>query len=159
MLWRIRCTCSPVLPCASAGRWLCFAQAKVLIPTNNLHMTIFPPFFVQIAINLSFLCSNEYWPGATEGSCCACLPPSLLSWCTVEWAFQLLSLFIHDCVFGSTCTINQDVITCNNSFTYRTNAGAMRAKQQERLFPHIQPLLALTGLQIIMAINRQVFLF
>lgn len=145
--------------CFSCSMVVFCTGKRVLIPTNNLHMTTFPHFFVQITINLSFLCSNEYWPGATEGSCCACLPPSLLSWCTVEWAFQLLPLFIHDCAFGSTCTINQDVITCNNSFIYSTNAGAMRAKQQERRFPHIQPLLALTGLQIIMAIDRQVFLF
>lgn len=40
------------------------------------------------------------------------------------------------------------LVTCNNSFTCRTNAGAMRAKQQERWFPHIQPSLALTGLQM-----------
>lgn len=51
------------------------AGKRVLIPTNNLHMTIFPPFFAQITINLSFLCSNEYWPGAR--GVLLCLPASL----------------------------------------------------------------------------------
>lgn len=34
-----------------------------------------------------------------------CLP-SLLSWCTVGWAFQLLPLFIISFVFGSTCNVH-----------------------------------------------------